>query len=191
MSNWVESMGGPLVVVPVTVLRGWGGCTEEGTILGGTGESDDYDLACAVEGLAGVIGDGANVLVLADEPATTRFLPERLAFVRWLGADSEEELVAAAEALLDAPDTSWEECGIWETDGPAVLMDSAEAGADLGTAYPGGTRMPQQADVSVPAGRWRVGACQSSGGPTSVGVVRLLAEGNTLPAGGGAFRLPR
>ncbi|MFE9740982.1 Imm21 family immunity protein [Streptomyces sp. NPDC006477] len=191
MNDWVDSMGGPLVVVPVAVLREWGGCTEEGTILGDTGLADDYDRACAVEGLAGVIGDRANVLVLADEPAMTRFLPERRAFVRWLGANSEEELVATAEALLDAPDTAWEDCGVWETDGPAVLMDAAEAGADLGTPYPGDTRMPEQADVAVPAGRWRVGACHARGGATSVGLVRLLAEGNALPQYQGPFRLPR
>ncbi|KQX53231.1 MULTISPECIES: Imm21 family immunity protein [unclassified Streptomyces] len=72
------------------------------------------------------------------------------------------------------PGTSWEDCGVWETDGAAVLMDSAEAGVDLGVPYPGGTRMPQQADVDVPAGCWRVRACCSSGVDPSVGVVRLL-----------------
>ncbi|WP_282691922.1 Imm21 family immunity protein [Streptomyces sp. CC208A] len=167
-------MGGPLVVVPLSGLREWRGCTDDGVLVGGGEEPDDYDRACAVEDLAGVIE--GNVLVLGDEPATTRYLPGRRAFVRWLGAGSEEELLAAAEVLLDDPGTPWEECGVWETDGAAVLMDSAEAGADLGTPYPGGTRMPEQADVDVPAGRWRVGACQSTGGDTWVGVVRLLAD---------------
>ncbi|MFC8585206.1 Imm21 family immunity protein [Streptomyces sp. NPDC057217] len=173
MENWVQSMGGPLVVVPLSGLREWSGCTEDGVLVGGGEVPDDYDRACAVEELAGVIG--GNVLVLGDEPATTRYLAGRRAFVRWLGADCEEELVAAAEDLLDDPRTPWEECGVWETDGGAVLMDSADAGADLGTPYPDGMGMPEQADVDLPAGRWRVGAHQVTGGDVWVGVVRLLA----------------
>jgi hypothetical protein len=73
-------MGGPLVVVPVSALAGWGGCTETGVIVGGAATPDDYDRACAVEGLAGTVavgGDGAEALVLADEPATSCYLPER------------------------------------------------------------------------------------------------------------------
>ncbi|MFI8422903.1 Imm21 family immunity protein [Streptomyces sp. NPDC085479] len=73
MSNWVRSMGGPLVVVPVSGVREWSGCTDDGVLVGGGEVPDDYDRACAVEGLAGVIE--GNVLVLADEPATTRYLP--------------------------------------------------------------------------------------------------------------------
>ncbi|MFF4172617.1 Imm21 family immunity protein [Streptomyces sp. NPDC001744] len=172
MRNWVRSMGGPLVAVPVSEFRKWSGCTEDGVLVGSGEAPDDYDRACAVEGLAGVIK--GNVLVLGDEPATTLYLSGRQAFVRWLRAGSEEEAVAAAEALLGDPGTSWEECGVWETDGAAVLMDSADAGADLGVRYPGDTRMPEQADVDIPAGRWRVGAHQSTGGDTGVGVVRLL-----------------
>ncbi|MFF4869245.1 MULTISPECIES: Imm21 family immunity protein [unclassified Streptomyces] len=173
MKNWVQSMGGPLVVVPLSGLREWSGCTEDGVLVGGGEVPDDYDRACAVEELAGVIE--GNVLVLGDEPATTRYLAGRRAFVRWLGADSEEELVAAAEALLDDPRTPWEECGVWETGGAAVLMDSADAGADLGTPYPDGMGMPEQVGVDLPAGRWRVGARQVTDGDVWVGVVRLLA----------------
>ncbi|MFB7027504.1 MULTISPECIES: Imm21 family immunity protein [unclassified Streptomyces] len=173
MENWVDSMGGPLVVVPVSGLREWGGCMGEWVLVGEGTVVDDYDRACAVRDYAGVIEK--NVLVLGGEPATTRYLSERRAFVRWIGADSEEELVAAAEALLDDPRTPWEEYGVWETDGAAVLMDSAEAGADLGTPYPGGAEMPQQADVDISAGRWRVGVHHSTEGAALVGVVRLLA----------------
>ncbi|MFD9214571.1 Imm21 family immunity protein [Streptomyces sp. NPDC059544] len=52
----------------------------------------------------------------------------------------------------------WEDCGVWETDGPAVLMDSAEAGAGLAMPYPGSSRRPEQAPVAVAAGRWRIRA---------------------------------
>lgn len=62
--SWVESLGGPLIVVPVSVLAKWGGCSEnwgeEPGIL------EDYDRACAVEGWAGLLDvsrSGARALV--------------------------------------------------------------------------------------------------------------------------------
>ncbi|MGW1618760.1 Imm21 family immunity protein [Streptomyces sp. NPDC002172] len=65
-----------------------------------------------MDDLAGVITvgeNGAQALVLADEPATSCYLPERRAFLRWLAADSEGGLKAAAEAVLGAPATEWAE----------------------------------------------------------------------------------
>ncbi|MFJ5779947.1 Imm21 family immunity protein [Streptomyces sp. NPDC093094] len=175
---WVRSAGGPLIVVAESSVHAWSGCTEDGSVVGDAGGRDDYDRACEVEDLAGVIGVGAGsatALVLADEPATTCFLPERLLFVRWLAADSEDELFAAAEALLADPDTVWEDGGLWVTDGPAVLMDAADAGADLGVEHPGGSR-PDQAPVRLPAGRWSVRAAHRTGEFPWVGCVRLVAE---------------
>ncbi|MFF7301127.1 Imm21 family immunity protein [Streptomyces sp. NPDC008265] len=116
---------------------------------------DGYDRACAVEDLAGVIPvgeNGAQALVLADAPATSCYLPESRTFLRWLAAGSERGVRAAADAALADPATVWEECGTWESDGPAVLMDSAAAGSDLGVEYPDGG-MPAEAAVPPAAGR--------------------------------------
>ncbi|MEW2132419.1 Imm21 family immunity protein [Streptomyces sp. NPDC005435] len=178
---WVESMGGPLIVVPVSALAAWQGCTETGAMAGDATAPDDYDRACAVDGLAGVIAvgeAGAQALVLADEPATSCYLPEHRAFLRWLAADSEAGLRAAAETVLAVPATRWEECGTWVSDGPAVLMDSAEPGSrpgsEPGTGYPGGG-VPAQAPVPLPAGRRRVRATHTeAAGGTWVGLVQLL-----------------
>ncbi|MFI0516089.1 Imm21 family immunity protein [Streptomyces sp. WSLK1-5] len=174
---WVESMGGPLIVIPVSALAAWRGCTESGVMAGDATASDDYDRACAVDDLAGVITvgeNGAQALVLADEPATSCYLPERRAFLRWLAADSEAGLKAAAEAALADPTTEWEECGTWVSDGPAVLMDSAEAGSELGIEYPGGG-MPAQAPVPLPAGRWTVRATHTKADEENwVGLVQIL-----------------
>ncbi|MFE7211260.1 Imm21 family immunity protein [Streptomyces sp. NPDC001698] len=145
-------MGGPLIVIPVSALAAWRGCTQTGAVVGDSTAPDDYDRACAVTELAGAIriGDsGAQALVLADEPATSCYLPEYRTFLRWLAAGSETGLKAAAEAVLADPATEWEECGTWRSDGPAVLMDSVEAGADLSVVYPGGG-MPSQAPVRCP-----------------------------------------
>lgn len=139
-------MGGPLIVVPVSSSAAWRGCTETGVMAGDATAPDDYDRACAVDGPAGVITvgeDGAQALVLADEPATTCFLPEHRTFLRWLAADSETGLKTAAGAVLSDPATAWEECGTWSSDGPAVLMDSAEAGSAPDTD-PSGDAMPSR-----------------------------------------------
>ncbi|MGW4789048.1 Imm21 family immunity protein [Streptomyces sp. NPDC004230] len=176
-SAWVESMGGPLIVVPVSALAAWRGCTESGVMAGDATAPDDYDRACAVDDLAGVITvgeNGARALVLADQPATSCYLPERRAFLRWLAADSETGLRTAADAVLADSAAVWEECGTWVSDGPAVLMDSAEAGSELGIEYPGGG-LPAQASVSLPAGRWRVRATQTEVDEENwVGLVQLL-----------------
>lgn len=170
-------MGGLLVAVPVSALASWSGCTQTGVIVGDATAPDDYDRACAVEDLAGVIAvgeDGAQALVLADEPATSCYLPEPRAFLRWLAADSEAELRVAARAVLADPATRWEECGTWVSDGPARLMDSAAAGSDLGSEYHGGG-MPTQAPVPLPAGRWRVRATHTAADEGNwVGLVQLL-----------------
>ncbi|MEU2120179.1 Imm21 family immunity protein [Streptomyces sp. NPDC016459] len=174
---WVESLGGPLIVVPVSALASWGGCTESGLMAGDSTAPDDYDRACAVDDLAGVIPldeNGSQALVLADEPATSCYLPEHRAFLRWLAADSEAGLRAAADTALADPATVWEECGTWVSDGPAVLMDSAEAGSDLGVEYPD-RGMPAEASVPLPAGRWRVRATQAKVDEENwVGLVQLL-----------------
>ncbi|MEU7374774.1 Imm21 family immunity protein [Streptomyces albidoflavus] len=175
---WIRSMGGPLLVLPESAVRLWSGCTEDGEVLGDAGGRDDYDRACEVEGLAGVIPVGtesADALVLSDLPERTCFLPEEVLFVRWAGAGSDAELLAAAKAALADPAVDWEECGIWVTDGPAVLMDSVEAGADLGVEYPDGGE-PDQAPVPLPAGRWRVRAAQRLDADPGVNVVWLTAE---------------
>ncbi|MEV8375853.1 Imm21 family immunity protein [Kribbella sp. NPDC056861] len=174
--RWVESMGGPLIVVPVSALGNWNGCTLQGMIAGEGLIVDDYDRACELVELAGVIDIGDQQgLLLGDISSPSCYLAEHKVFVRWDGADSAEQLFEATERLLADENTAWDDCGVWETDGPAVLMDSAEAGSDLGVPYPDGRGIPEQAPVDVEAGRWRVSAVQIAGDVDPwVGVVRLL-----------------
>ncbi|MEU6442166.1 Imm21 family immunity protein [Streptomyces sp. NPDC047046] len=174
---WVDSLGGPLIVVPVSALASWGGGTESSLLTGDATAPDDYDRARAVDDVAGVIPVGANgaqALVLADEPATTCYLPQHRAFLRWFAAESEAGLTAAADTALADPATVWDECGTWVSDGPAVLMDSAWAGAELGIEYPDVGELTG-APVSLPAGRWRVRATQAQVDEENcVGLVQLL-----------------
>lgn len=176
--TWITSLGGPLIVVPASALADWHGSLESGLVLADGDFRDDYDRACEIDGLAGVlaIGErGRHGLVLGDEPAMTCYLPERRAFLRWLAADSEAGLFNAADAVLDDPATVWEECGEWETDGPAVLMDSVNAGSDLGIPYPDGSG-PEYAPVPISAGVYSVRAAYRwANENTWVGLVQLTS----------------
>ncbi|NKY99229.1 immunity 21 family protein [Nocardiopsis alborubida] len=178
---WIESMGGPLLAVPVSLLSAWEGCTETGMIWGETDTPDDYDRACAVDGLAGVIavGDGdGRALVLGDGPDPGCYLPEHRAFLRWIAADSEADLRAAAEAVLADSAVEWEECGVWVTDGPVILMDSVTPGSSPDTVHPG-EGSPERAPVPLSAGRWRVSAAHTrTDEGTQVSLVRLLPAGD-------------
>ncbi|MCX4641528.1 Imm21 family immunity protein [Streptomyces sp. NBC_01446] len=54
------------------------------------------------------------------------FPPEHRAFMRWLAADTEAELKAAARSVLADAATQREECGTRASGSPATLTDSAE-----------------------------------------------------------------
>ncbi|TSC31608.1 Imm21 family immunity protein [Corallococcus sp. Z5C101001] len=86
--SWVESMGGPLVMLPGSMRSRWTGTA-----------CDDYRDACAIDGYAGVLKrDWGEVLVLGDEPLRTTVV-ERIdgpAIVRWTCSPAEECLVDAA-----------------------------------------------------------------------------------------------
>ncbi|MFF7813413.1 Imm21 family immunity protein [Streptomyces sp. NPDC007945] len=71
------------------------------------------------------------------------------------------ELLADARTDLTAPATGWQECEAWETDGPAVLMDSVTAGADLDVEHPTAEHSPNRHPPRfgpIPSGRWSVRA---------------------------------
>jgi hypothetical protein len=173
---WVTSLGGPLIVIPVSALNDWHGSAHAGLSTSGGDTPDDYDRACEIDGLAAAISvgqKGKQGLVLADEPAMTCYLAQSRTFVRWLAADSGTDLVNAATVVLNDPDTAWEECGTWDTDGSAVLMDSVHAGSELGIRYPD-EGAPEYVPVSIPAACWKVRAVQAwVDEQTYVGLVNL------------------
>ncbi|MFD7710505.1 immunity 21 family protein [Streptomyces sp. NPDC059785] len=156
--EWVESGGGPLIVVPEVVLPFWAGAD-------GDDMSSDYDRACDVDGFIGLVPVGdTRALVLGDEPASTTYLPEHGTFVRWCAADSEGELLAGVPAALES--AAWGAEVRWDVPGPVVLFDAA---------WPG--RTSQRTDhltVELEPGRYAVRAAYVEPGPeTWVGLVQL------------------
>ncbi|MGW5220037.1 Imm21 family immunity protein [Nocardia sp. NPDC004085] len=147
--TWVESAGGPLLIAPESELGHWGGTAD----MDGPVETwGDYGRACSVEGYIGLVTVGSQqALVLGDQPARTTYLPAQRTFLRWAAADSEAELVAAAQQALQEHIT-WDqgEDLIWEIRESVVLFDSAWPGTEI--------ELDNQLHIALDPGRYRVRA---------------------------------
>jgi hypothetical protein len=108
--TWIESNGGPLVVLPRALLAAWRGTDDPlpGEAIEATfrwnpgGVATDYDRACDVRDYAGVIAVGSGeALVLADEPLPTTWLPGHRGgvFVRWRFGPDEACVAAILEGV--------------------------------------------------------------------------------------------
>lgn len=125
--SWVESAGGPLLLIPASLLHGWEGGNGSGRA------ATDYDRACDVEGYVGVIpvGEGQG-LVLGDMPMPVAWWPDSGGIlVRWMAADSEGAVIELLKALPDS--LGWEtEVSIELTsDEELILFDAAYPGNEL------------------------------------------------------------
>ncbi|MFC8950029.1 MULTISPECIES: Imm21 family immunity protein [Streptomyces] len=135
--TWLDTEGGPFIVVPRTALAHW------------SGTEGDYDRACEVVDFVGVLEllDGAEALVLGDEPLSTAYLPEHRALVRWHYAESGK---GAADIIRTGlPNAEWEEGPVLSTTGELVMFDAAYFGTEVGT-------LTNSTTVDLAAGRYRV-----------------------------------
>jgi hypothetical protein len=91
--RWINSAGGPLVLVPATKVAQWRGIRDGG---------GDYAAACAVDDDVGVIRwNGVDVLVLADEPlATACIAGELTVFLRWSYAPNEGAIENVVRGMM-------------------------------------------------------------------------------------------
>lgn len=119
-TEWIESAGGPLVVVPRSLRARWQGIDA------------DYDAACRVDEYLGLLSRGwGEVLVLGDEPLRTAVVQrsEGPAIVRWMFAPSADQLVdAAREVNLDSLRLV-ETLSVGLRDEPYVIFDSGSDGS--------------------------------------------------------------
>ena len=127
--DWVESNGGPLLLVPERYLRDWLGA--DGPTSGGT----DYERACAADDYAAPIEVGRGQgIVLGDEPLPTSWRAGDRGglLVRWIAAPSEDAITSALATLPEGlPWESVVDVYIEEDYGPLVLFDAAVPGAEL------------------------------------------------------------
>jgi len=122
---WVQSGGGPLVVIAYESLGAWRGVNE----LPESSETD-YDRARAVHGELGSIacGDGF-ALVLGDAPHQTTWLSGKL--VRWVYAESEQDAVSAVASATSIEPEPTTVRFVTGSSGRCVLFDAAEPGSDI------------------------------------------------------------
>jgi hypothetical protein len=120
--RWIKSEGGPLILIPRSVLKHWRGVADAG---------DDYRAACAVTDYAGVIQRyGVDILVLNDEPLQTSCIARdgALLLVRWKYAPSESAIVAALEDVQQQLGSPCEETLLVCVERKHVLLDARSAG---------------------------------------------------------------
>nr|WP_255408465.1 Imm21 family immunity protein [Archangium sp. Cb G35] len=125
--RWIASAGGPLVLLPKILQPRWQGTG---------GVPSDYEVACGVEGYAGIIEKaGWQILVLGDEPLQTAVsrLNGRPCLVRWIYAPSpgvaESWITAMVPLNLRGP---LESVAIHIDSSPLVLMDAGAPGEHPG-----------------------------------------------------------
>jgi hypothetical protein len=126
--KWIESVGGPLILIPQSVLSEWHGASLETSMAG-----DDYQRACAISSYVGEIPVGGGTgLVLGDAPDRTAVIASEFgpALLRWGCADSEEAILEAVRTNLGRAEVIGElEHQVGEP--THLLIDSAFSGTDF------------------------------------------------------------
>ncbi|GAA2065103.1 hypothetical protein GCM10009801_10150 [Streptomyces albiaxialis] len=172
MPAWVESAGGPLVVVPRAALPSWSG-------VNGNGTETDYDRACQVDGFAETVETGPHrtyqALVLGGEPAATHFLPVAPGggvFVRRHAAPSDEDVLDSVESALDTAVWGSERTWTLPDDG-VVVFDAAVPGDELDRLEP-----HEHLRVDLPEGQYEVRAAYVESAPdTWMSLIRVTRQG--------------
>ncbi len=125
LSKWIESDGGPLILLEKSSSNLWSGHSQTDRSLNIT----DYDRACQIEDYLGLLDVGnSKALVLNDEPLSTAYWKinsEIIVLVRWVYAREESEI---PDILTQAPEIdTWENTGIKITFSTEalILFDSA------------------------------------------------------------------
>lgn len=143
-SAWIESGGGPLVLVAVGDLSSWMGIDP---VVGDT--ESDYDRACAVmETIAPVVVRGLPVVVVGDEPDRTavRTFDALMYWVRWRAAPNEQALWDALDGA-HLPGLDWTASGEFDArEGDYQLFDAAFSGKEIEDFL----------SVSMPPGRYAI-----------------------------------
>jgi hypothetical protein len=156
VAEWIQSNGGPLLLLPAELLRHWGGAA-----------TSDYERACAVrEEIAELkVGNGVG-LVLGVEPHQTAWVPrdDGGLLVRWVYAEREAEAWAAVASAREGDvEPSSVASLVGGASGRCILFDSADSGHDLRSAY---------LELSLAPGLYSVGTGTLSPGAN----VRLLVH---------------
>ncbi|WP_455928599.1 Imm21 family immunity protein [Pseudomonas fluorescens] len=117
-SDWIESSGGPLVVIENHLAPLWGGTN---------GHPSDFDLACdTVNYIELVSTQKVTALIMGDEPLRTiaAHSDDHTLIVRWRWAKSEQDVLKEIQNV-QFPSTYDEHLDIILPSGALTIFDSA------------------------------------------------------------------
>lgn len=97
--RWIESDGGPIIIMEKRLCAKWGGIDESSD----RSFSSDYERACSLPDYTGILTiSGGQALVLGDEPHRTSIvknIENQTAILRWCWAPSEQAVIKAVENI--------------------------------------------------------------------------------------------
>lgn len=133
-THWINSNGGPYILASNRVASLWR-ATNGISVDHGDGCANDYQRACEINGYAGVIqSNGESMLVIGDLPSDLAVYlntDTEVVLVKWVGAESEEQILAALDVERELPFQRLN-FDLKITESPLVIFDSSELFADAG-----------------------------------------------------------
>lgn len=155
--NWIDTLGGPHLLIPAESLSSWNG--DEGWFDHLFHEDDsDYARACRIQTWIGVVETGGNqALVLSGDAGAISWIPNSDSvgglLVQWIGADNDKQILDAIEngAVLSClSDVNAERLNYTvKGSGLMHLIDSVDDGNSLCWPY---------LDIEMPAGEYLIEA---------------------------------
>lgn len=143
--TWIESTGGPLLLLEMELLPLWRG------ILEGNGRMTDYDRACQITSYVGRIEVGSGFgIVLSGEPLSTTWYESnnlRDSFVvRWVCAEDEKAVLSALSSI--PLDLAWEPTGeTFDTNHKELIVFDSSCPSTAIEAY---------LAITLPVGRYSI-----------------------------------
>lgn len=132
--KWIESTGGPLILIPKRIAHQWTGVCGSDTESPSTIDTtSDYDRACQVPEYIGTVpvGDTCGV-VFGDEPLRTTWIAADYGglVIRWYFAESEDDIL---KGVADCPEDVFDDVLIeFESSGDeCILFDSSCDGTSV------------------------------------------------------------
>ncbi|MGW2091511.1 Imm21 family immunity protein [Promicromonospora sukumoe] len=120
--KWLESTGGPMVVMQASSVAEWSGY-----------RGPDYDLACSVYDIGMVdavrAGPAFSVLSLSGGPMSTTWSDDLGCVIQWRWAEDEGDLFRAIRSSWDG--LEWDVVGSVEWTGGVRVFDAAIPGDEL------------------------------------------------------------
>lgn len=128
---WIESSGGPLILIERELVSSWGG----DNISENKYFASDYDRACSVDDYAAKISIASgSAVIIADEPCRTAIIQRsetECIVVRWKWALCEADIIEAVSKAEDQAFPNAEYFTIEFNSGKFIIFDAVLKGDEV------------------------------------------------------------